>query len=103
MSADAINPPAAGAPTATSESGPSSGFRTLSPPPLEAVRDDRVSTVIESLAPGDLGEWADKLTAAKVAAHRRASPDLMAQLFQAIRRPIDTVICNLLDSDPAAA
>jgi electron transport complex protein RnfC len=35
-----------------------------------------------------------------VSASRITSPDLIAQLHQAMRRPIDVVLCNLLDGDP---
>jgi hypothetical protein len=34
---------------------------------------------------------------AGIHADRRGSPDLIGQLIQAMKRPIDTVICSLLD------
>lgn len=45
----------------------------------------------------DLAGLIDRLRLAGVRADRRTSPDLLAQLHDALRRPIDTVICNLLD------
>jgi Na+-translocating ferredoxin:NAD+ oxidoreductase subunit C len=50
----------------------------------------------------DLGAWIERLRAAGIYADRRASPDLLAQLGQAIKRPVDTVLCSALDSDPTA-
>ena len=36
-----------------------------------------------------------------VGACRNASPDLIAQLKQSLDKPVDTVICNVLDADPS--
>src|SRR5207237_964853 len=44
--------------------------------------------------------WIDRLRAAGVWADRLHSPDLLGQLHQVLRRPIDTIICNLVDHDP---
>jgi Na+-translocating ferredoxin:NAD+ oxidoreductase subunit C len=43
----------------------------------------------------------DRLRHAGVWAERRNSPDLLAQLHQAIRRPCDTIVCNVLDAEEA--
>lgn len=48
----------------------------------------------------DLGLWIDRLLGAGVSASRVCSPDLIAQLYQCLTRPIDTVICTVMDSDP---
>jgi len=48
----------------------------------------------------DFGPWIDRLGNAGVNAARIASPDLIGQLNMALRRPVDTVICGALDSDP---
>ena len=48
----------------------------------------------------DLGPWIDRLRNCGIWSHRQHSPDLIGQLHGALRRPIDAVICNLLDSDP---
>ena len=42
-----------------------------------------------------------RLQDAGIHADRASSPNLIAQLSQAVKRPIDSVICCLLDSDPA--
>jgi electron transport complex protein RnfC len=64
---------------------------------------DRSLSSIDNLRCDDLGDWIARLTDARIVANRRACPNLLGQLSQTLRRPIDTVICNLLDSDPAAA
>jgi electron transport complex protein RnfC len=55
---------------------------------------------VERFTPDDLGQWIDRLRAAGVWADRLHSPDLLGQLHQALVRPIDTVVCNLVDHDP---
>jgi electron transport complex protein RnfC len=54
---------------------------------------------LEKLTSDDLGGWIERLRAAGVWADRATSPDLVAQLHQALRRPIDTIVCNLVDHD----
>ena len=46
-------------------------------------------------------EWIDRLRQNGVWASRWSSPDLIEQLHRCLTRPIDTIICNLLDLDPA--
>ena len=58
---------------------------------------DAKSPAAEGAAPVDLAALIDRLRLAGVRADRRTSPDLLAQLHDALRRPIDTVICSLLD------
>ncbi|HTL29751.1 MAG TPA: 4Fe-4S binding protein [Tepidisphaeraceae bacterium] len=58
-------------------------------PILAAQRDDQVS-------------WIDRLQSARVQAVRRNSPDLQQQLFKSMERPVDTIVCTILDVDPAA-
>ena len=43
--------------------------------------------------------WLERIRAAGVWADRHASPDLIGQLNQIVARPIDTLICTILDSD----
>jgi H+/Na+-translocating ferredoxin:NAD+ oxidoreductase subunit C len=43
--------------------------------------------------------WLERIRAAGVWADRHASPDLIGQLNQVVARPIDTLICTILDSD----
>lgn len=49
----------------------------------------------------ELPTWIDRLRFAGVWAERRNSPDLLAQLYQALRRPCDTIICNAIDAEEA--
>jgi len=55
---------------------------------------------IDKAAPESLGIWIDRLRAAGVWADRLTSPDLIAQLHQVLKRPIDTIICNVVDHEP---
>jgi electron transport complex protein RnfC len=48
----------------------------------------------------DLGPWIDHLLKAGVSAFRICSPDLIGQMYQCLSRPIDTVLCCVMDSDP---
>jgi electron transport complex protein RnfC len=48
----------------------------------------------------DLAAWIDRLRDAGVWAERPGSPDLLDQLHHALRQPVDTLICNLLDDEP---
>jgi Na+-translocating ferredoxin:NAD+ oxidoreductase subunit C len=66
------------------------------------ANDDRFNS-LTSISKDDFANWLDRFRQAGIQADRHNSPDLMAQLAQAIKRPIATVICNLLDSDPTAS
>jgi len=68
----------------TSKSGP-----VMPPPPELSGRSG-------------LGAWIDRLRAAGVWADRRSCPDLLGQLNQVLARPIEVVMCSLIDSDPMA-
>jgi electron transport complex protein RnfC len=46
-----------------------------------------------------LGAWIDRLRSAGLWADRSISPDLIAQLNHSLARPIDMVICTVLDVD----
>jgi ferredoxin len=50
--------------------------------------------------PAGLGLWIDMIRDAGIWATRAGSPDLALQLQVALARPIDNIICNVLDSDP---
>lgn len=56
---------------------------------------------VQTAGPANLAQWIDRLGNAGVWAERPASPDLLAQLHRALRQPIDTILCNLLDDEPA--
>lgn len=60
---------------------------------------DRVTTAFATVPPGDLGGGIDRLRAAGVWARRWSSPDLIRQLYQAVRKPIDTILCGGIDLD----
>ncbi|HEX8911651.1 MAG TPA: 4Fe-4S dicluster domain-containing protein, partial [Humisphaera sp.] len=56
--------------------------------------------LLAAVAPADLGPWADRARAAGLWADRWTCPDLLGQLHAALRRPVDRLVLNLLDSDP---
>ena len=53
------------------------------------------------IGPGERGAWIEALRRAGIWADRWTSPDLLGQLHQSLRRPIDTVLCSVLDTDRA--
>jgi Na+-translocating ferredoxin:NAD+ oxidoreductase RnfC subunit len=55
---------------------------------------------LQDVSREDLPEWVDRLTRAGVRADRHNSPDLIAQLIAAIDRPVDSLICHALETDP---
>jgi Na+-translocating ferredoxin:NAD+ oxidoreductase subunit C len=61
--------------------------------------DEAAFPGIARAEPTHLPAWIDGLRAGGVWAERHSSPDLLAQLLQAIRRPCDTVVCHVLDGD----
>jgi Na+-translocating ferredoxin:NAD+ oxidoreductase subunit C len=58
---------------------------------------------VDNLKRDDLGSWSERLRDAGVSARRHNSHDLTDQLFQALRRPVDTVLVSLLDADESLA
>jgi electron transport complex protein RnfC len=81
---------------------PPESAAAAAPAPVVPIAADQPQVLPATAGHEQLSHWIDRLSAAGVAAHRRSSPDLLAQLFQVVRRPVDTVICNVLDADPAA-
>ena len=67
-----------------------------------AFDDPSALELIRRVEPVQLIEWVERLRAAGVSADRHTSPDLLAQLRISAQRPVDTVICNVLDVDPSA-
>jgi len=55
---------------------------------------------VRGFRPTDLGATIDLLRNSGVWADRVTSPDLLAQLHQLLRRPADSVVCNVMDGDP---
>jgi electron transport complex protein RnfC len=76
---------------------------TEDPDPVWTSFDDpKALDPIHRAEPAQLIEWLERLRAAGVGAERHTSPDLLAQLRLSAQRPVDTVICNVLDVDPSA-
>lgn len=67
----------------------------------EAAEAERIGALIDAAVPEKLPAQIDALRRAGVWADRWTSPDLLGQLHQCLRRPVDTVICNVLDADPS--
>lgn len=61
---------------------------------------DEVTLASSAPPESDRGGWIDRLRDAGVWSDRRTSPDLLAQLHESLKRPIDTVVCSVLDGDP---
>jgi electron transport complex protein RnfC len=68
--------------------------------PAAPAATGELGEALEKVTADDLGQWIDRLRGAGIWADRLHSPDLLGQLHQVLRRPIDTIICNLVDHDP---
>lgn len=91
------------APTASPISWPREAPRFVALSEPWGIADDpAILSPLTSVGQADRAAWVDRLSKAKVQASRRNSPDLAGQLAQTLRRPIDTVLCGVLDVDPAA-
>jgi electron transport complex protein RnfC len=72
--------------------------------PAPTTADDgfeRLAALLRDAETADLSHFIDRLRLAGVWADRWTSPDLLGQLYQALKRPVDTVICSALDFDDA--
>lgn len=67
------------------------------PQPTEHDAHSKTTPSSETAFTTDLPHLIDKLRLAGVRAQRQTSPDLLQQLHHAMQRPIDTVVCSLLD------
>jgi electron transport complex protein RnfC len=67
--------------------------------PHQAEAQRELLDALDKVTPEEFGPWIDRLRGSGVWADRLQSPDLLGQLHQILRRPIDTVICNLVDHD----
>ncbi|HMB94758.1 MAG TPA: hypothetical protein VKK61_01830, partial [Tepidisphaeraceae bacterium] len=76
-------------------------FIPLGSPYLPATDTSKLAS-LQAIAGTELGGWIERLRRAGINADRRHSPHLFEQFGQALRRPIDTIICNVLDADPSA-
>jgi len=61
---------------------------------------ERIPAALATVQPGELAGGIDRLRAAGIRASRWTSPDLFAQLYQSLRKPVDTVLCSAIDLDP---
>src|SRR6185437_11143701 len=92
----------------TSPSNPSTSqdlpsvFRRLDSVASPNDETARASAEADRGLPANLPDLADRLAALNVQADRWASPDLLAQLRATTSRPIDTVLCNILDENSEA-
>lgn len=66
----------------------------------EPVKRDHPLDALTSATRADLGRWIESFERSGMHATRKGSPDLLAQLRQSSRRPIDTVLCTAVDNDP---
>jgi electron transport complex protein RnfC len=57
---------------------------------------------VQRLMPAEKALWIDRIRAAGICSDRRSSPDLIGQLNSSLKRTVDVIVCNLLDSDPTA-
>ena len=88
--------------------GPELGVAELDVDPAQTaapiVSSDPIDlAAVQRLLPVDKAVWIDRIRDAGIHADRRASPDLVAQLNSSLKRTVDVIVCNVLDSDPAAA
>jgi len=73
------------------------------PPPEPRPAADGEAAVATVASPTDVPTLIDRLRECGVRASRACSPDLLAQLHEAVRRPIDTVLCSLMDAAGGSA
>ena len=70
--------------------------------PWHPEHDIEALEPLQKITADQLGVWLDRFKQARIHADRRNSPDLLSQLGQALVRPVDTVLCTVLDVDPGA-
>jgi electron transport complex protein RnfC len=71
------------------------------PAPASPPRTQPSADLFGEVHGAERGTWIDELRHAGIWADRWGSPDLTAQLHQTLRRPVDTIVCNVLDPDRA--
>jgi electron transport complex protein RnfC len=69
------------------------------PAPSKADGAAKLEDLLRTAQLGDLSRHSDALRLAGVWADRWTSPDLLGQLQQCLKRPVDTVLCSALDFD----
>lgn len=81
---------------------PSRWVRVGLPAPADAAGSTAEAVRATAADPEALLRLLDALDRAQVTIARMSSPDLAAQLRGAVGRPVDTVVCSLLDADETA-
>lgn len=71
------------------------------PRPLPQVEQPPAGDVIARTRELSFTEWIDRLRASAIWTARWACPDLIEQLHRCLTRPVDTVICSVVDLDSA--
>ncbi|HZL37079.1 MAG TPA: 4Fe-4S dicluster domain-containing protein [Tepidisphaeraceae bacterium] len=69
--------------------------------PWIPARPEEIAAMLERIKGMDLPAAIEQLGRRGVWADSWKSPDLLAQLRACLRTPVDTIICNVLDEDPA--
>lgn len=87
--------------TSTSQNSPSVFRRLKGAASTDEGQNSKAAEANREL-PTSLSELADRLATLNVRADRWASPNLLAQLRATPSRPIDTILCNLLDENSEA-
>jgi electron transport complex protein RnfC len=67
--------------------------------PTPLVEEHPIGDVIRRAREASLSDWIDRLRASALWSARWACPDLIEQLHRCLKRPVDTVICSVLDLD----
>jgi Na+-translocating ferredoxin:NAD+ oxidoreductase RnfC subunit len=67
---------------------------------LSPVTSEQANAPLPPHTREDAPQWLTTLANAGIQADRNRSPDLLAQIKRSLDRPVDTVICSILDADP---
>ncbi len=71
------------------------------PRPLPLAEDPPAGDVVARMRQASFSEWIDRLRSSALWTARWACPDLIEQLHRCLTRPVDTVICSVIDLDMA--
>jgi electron transport complex protein RnfC len=67
--------------------------------PIPPVEEPPAGDVVRRVREASLPAWIDRLRASALWTGRWACPDLIEQLQRCLKRPVDTVVCSVLDLD----
>jgi electron transport complex protein RnfC len=70
----------------------------VDPAAIKSAADEKTPAPVT-----DLASLIERMRVCAVRANRAGSPDLLGQLHEAVRRPIDTVLCSLMDAAGGSA